>query len=525
MKLHWLIILAFIAVLGLALQMRLGNLGGRPMHADEANNTIIFQTLYESGSYEYSPLDHHGPSLYYLTLPVVWLSGAPDFNSTNEATYRTLSVVFGIILIAMLYLVRDALGWPALIAAGLLLAVSPAMVFYHRYYIHEPLLIVFTFGLIVAGWRYYVRPSLGWAIVAGLSAGLMFATKETSVILWASMAAGIATVWITRPQRDIRALLTAVPPQHLIAAFVAASLVIVLLFSAFFRHPQGIADSVLSYFNYAQRAQGAGHEAPWYTYLKLLAYYHRDDTMRAPWWSEGVILLLAVLGACLAFVGRGLPAANRDFARFLAVYTFCVTLIFAAIPYKTPWNVLPFLHGMILLAGIAAAGMLMHLPRYARPVALILLLIALAHLRIQADRATSERHHANRDNPYVYAHTTTDTTRQLLPFLDRIAAAAPPDQPLVIQIYCDNAWPLPWYLRTYKHVGYGNQQAVHPQAGIVLVELADYADFAHWQEKLGPNWRNPGNYTLRPNVFLTAFVREDLFQAMLRQSARPTAAN
>lgn len=557
MKRQSLFILGFVAVMGLALSLRVGNLGARPMHADEGNNTIIFQELYETGRYIYSPLDHHGPSLYYVTLPFVWMSGAADFNSTDEATYRAVSVACGLLLIAMLWLVCDGLGRPALNMAAALLAVSPAFVFYNRYYIHEPLLLVFNFGLLAAGWRYAMRPHIGWAIVAGLCAGLSFATKETCVILWTAMTLGAVVVWyierraamkaavpatvgtavhasstIINPSHDntpANALtsrpLPSIDWRHLVAAAVAALVPVVLLFSAFFRHPRGIVDSVLSYFNYAQRAQGAGHEAPWYTYLKLLAYFHRkEEVLRAPIWSEGLILGLAIIGAVVAATGCWLSPMHRRFARFILVYTLFTTAVFAAIPYKTPWNVLPFFQGMILLAGIGVAALMARaalLPRIALAVALA---FGLIHLRNQAVLANSERYFASRANPYVYAHTTTDTVRHLVPFVERLAAAAPDNQPFIIQIYCDNAWPLPWYLRRFKHVGYGTQQKLHPRASLILVELSRHDDLAQWQKKLGNDWRNPGSYTLRPNVFLTAFVREELFQAMLNLPADPAAA-
>ena len=44
-------------------------LGLRPMHHDEANQAVKFGTLLEKGEYRYDKNDHHGPSLYYLTLP------------------------------------------------------------------------------------------------------------------------------------------------------------------------------------------------------------------------------------------------------------------------------------------------------------------------------------------------------------------------------------------------------------------------------------------------------------------------
>jgi 4-amino-4-deoxy-L-arabinose transferase-like glycosyltransferase len=75
----------------------------------------------------------------------------------------------------------DGLG-PAAVAAAVLAALSPALFFYSRYYIQEMLLVCFTFGVIVCGYRYARTRALPWAVAAGICAGLMHATKETAVI-------------------------------------------------------------------------------------------------------------------------------------------------------------------------------------------------------------------------------------------------------------------------------------------------------------------------------------------------------
>ena len=62
--------------------------------------------------------------------------------------------IFGVGLILLLALVADGLGRRATVCAALLTAISPAMVFYSRYYIHEMLLVFFTAWTFVCFWRY-----------------------------------------------------------------------------------------------------------------------------------------------------------------------------------------------------------------------------------------------------------------------------------------------------------------------------------------------------------------------------------
>ncbi|MCL4691580.1 MAG: hypothetical protein KJ060_03610, partial [Candidatus Hydrogenedentes bacterium] len=62
-----------------AFAFRLPSLDARPMHGDEANQAVKAGILLDKGKYTYDPVEHHGPTLYYLSLPVAWISGATDF--------------------------------------------------------------------------------------------------------------------------------------------------------------------------------------------------------------------------------------------------------------------------------------------------------------------------------------------------------------------------------------------------------------------------------------------------------------
>ena len=78
------------------------------MHHDEANQAIKFGDLLEHGDYRYDVRDHHGPTLYYLTLPAAWLRGQHTLASLDEATLRGVPVVFGVATILLLPLLSAA---------------------------------------------------------------------------------------------------------------------------------------------------------------------------------------------------------------------------------------------------------------------------------------------------------------------------------------------------------------------------------------------------------------------------------
>ena len=155
---------AFAAVLllltALALVLRTASLDNRPFHADEAVHALKFRELYEKGVYRYDPNEFHGPTIYYAALPVVFLRGRADFAATQISDYRLVTALFGAGMICWLFLLSDATGKRAACIAALFLAVSPACVFYSRYYIQETPFAFFTLGLIACLWRYICKPSL-----------------------------------------------------------------------------------------------------------------------------------------------------------------------------------------------------------------------------------------------------------------------------------------------------------------------------------------------------------------------------
>ncbi|MBN2449840.1 MAG: TIGR03663 family protein, partial [Lentisphaeria bacterium] len=348
----WATGLALLGLVALALALRLPGIERRPMHNDEANQAYKAGLLMDTGRYRYDPFEHHGPTLYYLTLPEAWLQARGHFADTEILTYRIVPLIFGVLLIVLLVAVRDALGTVATVAAGVWIAVSPAMVYFSRFYIQEMLLVCFSFGLLAALWRYHRAPGYGWAVVAGLCAGLMHATKETCILAWGAMAVAAAVEGYRQRRRPER---TAAPWErerlyHLGAAAAAAMIVSVTFFTSFFTHWRGPLDSVLTYTTYLNRgvAPDTTHNHPFWFYLRILTY---AKPARGPAWGEDIILVLGAVGALAAWIRprslQGSPVALRC----LSLYAVVLTLVYSAIPYKTPWCLLSFWHPWLILAG------------------------------------------------------------------------------------------------------------------------------------------------------------------------------
>jgi uncharacterized protein (TIGR03663 family) len=558
MNRRWPFVAVFVLVSAGALAVRLLHIEDRPMHGDEAVHALKFQILWETGRYEYDLNEFHGPTIYYLALPVVWLAGVTDFSQASEWMFRLVPALFSVGTLLLLLLFRDAIGTWAVICAGVLTAVSPAMVFYSSYYIQESVLVFFTFGAIVCGWRYVVSRRLAWAIAGGLSVGLMHATKETCIIAYGCMIGAAIVAWSMRTYHRLGKTVGSASVVEGRAAAQAeacgsgaifcrrgvlaagAALIVAIgasmvMFSGFFTHPAGIVDSIRAYTVYFDRAGAGGiHEHPWDYYLRMLLYTRLAP---GPVWSEALIVALALVGIVIAARSNALASGSFDktggtgwqpveapgskpvprrvsaeFSRFLAAYAVLMIFAYSVIPYKTPWCMLSLLHAMIVMAGVGAVAVV----RAARMVPLQIGVIAAlglgtVHLYLQADRSITT-FNCDRRNPYVYAHPVRDVVR-LADTIERVAEVHPEGHDMIVYVITPDYWPLPWYLRRFNHVGYWETIPEDCDAPVIITST-------RWQAEL-PRRLNDDYFTafygLRPDVVLSVLMSRSLWDQRLEQ--------
>ena len=506
------IALALLVAMSLGFALRYASLEARPMHNDEAVNGIKFGRLWEQGDYKYDPNEHHGPTLYYATLALAELTKAPDLNHFTEARLRVLTVLFGLGMILLLPLIADGLGQKGTIWSAIFTSVSPAFVFYSRYYIHEMLLVFFAFLTLVAGWRYWRSRKIWWALLAGIGLGLMHATKETFVITLA--AAALALVLNQIWNRLLDGSGSPVPARrlnlwHVTAAIVIWLVVAVVLFSSFFKNPSGPVDSLRTYGPWLSRAGGESeHIHSWSFYFHRLLWFHVG---KGPVWTEALIAILALIGGVTCFLRKNLGRSNASFGRFIALYTLILTAGYTLISYKTPWCLLNFWHGTILLAGLGAAFLLRSTRRIRAKVASALALsLGVAHLGWQAFQE-SVPFAADQRNPYVYAQTAPDVP-DLVKQVERLAKTYPAGNQMLIKVMAPDSdyWPLPWYLRSFKNVGWWDNVPADPWAPVMIVSAKFKAALDEQKTHLMVRY-----FALRPQVLVELYVQADLWRAYL----------
>jgi uncharacterized protein (TIGR03663 family) len=488
----------FLLVLLLAAILRFPQLSSRPMHCDEAINADKSGTLVEQGRYEYDPKGFHGPTLHYLTLLPAWIRGEVRYRDLDESTLRSVPAVLGILLVAATFLLVPVLGYKAASMAAFLAAISPAMVYYSRYYIHETPFVFFSFIALIAICRYRKNPGCGWAMTAGLSLGLMYATKETSVIVMMSLAAalllsGLVERWCGRAPSFWRIRL---PWMHLALGALTACAVAILLYSSFFSNPRGILDSVRAFRAYFDLAGAVSvHTHAWYYYLALLSFFKLAG---GPFWTEGWIIALALIGLMAASSRNAGNGPERAAIVFFGIYTLLMIAAYSWIPYKTPWCLLGFLHGLILLAGVGVNHLQQMIQkRLVRGIVLVLLTGAMTHLGWQA-WAASFSYSSDPRNPYVYAHTGKDVFA-IAGQVEGLSRAHAQGASMPIQIISrENLWPLPWYFRGLPGVRWSTSVLDHiPNAPVILVTPDMESGLARKLYELPP----PGERELYMNIF------------------------
>lgn len=490
----------------------------RPMHTDEAVHAVKLGVLLETGEYKYNAHEYHGPVIYYMALPFVWASGAQTFaDIPDEAPLRLPIVLCGALFVLATFLAAPGLGRREAFYAAVILAVSPAFSFYSRYYIQEVPFTMFGYLAIAAAWGMMTTHRVSWAVAMGVALGVTAALKETWIMTIGAACLTAVLLNLTSTRRPWPLPFPWRKFAWLFALAIATALFTgLMLLSNFFRNPAALVDAFVAISGYILRGVtgdsstfGAGvHDHPWYYYFQLLAWPDVDG----PWtWTEGLTLLLGVIG--IGAIIATWQSSRRPW-HFIAIYTILLSAFYSAIPYKTPWNVLPMLTGWCLLAGRGFAAVMDLTGRRWRLIGIaagIAMMVWPAWLGVQSWRATVVRP-ADIRNPYAYSATSPNLYR-LQTRADQLAALAPEGYDMVIQVFSatNDYWPLPWYLRRFANIGYYNDlDAAHPDAPLIISAI-DPDDAT--RQRLEP--RQLEYYGLRAEIVMTTLIRQDLWDAFI----------
>ena len=210
-------IATYVVLAVAAAAMRFWELGSRAFHHDESLHAFYSWNLYAGDGYIHNPM-MHGPFQMEATAGLFFLFGDDDY------TARLLYAIAGTALVLMPLLFRSRLGdWGALFTS-MMLAFSPAMLYYSRFARNDILMAVWALGIVIAMWRYFDEdakgpqeessaletddeeaadppPKMGKAIYLYITAALLafaFASKESAYLITGTMGLYLVLVLVSR---------------------------------------------------------------------------------------------------------------------------------------------------------------------------------------------------------------------------------------------------------------------------------------------------------------------------------------
>lgn len=455
-----------MAVIFFALFLRTYDLDNRPLHVDEAVHAVKFGELLEDGFYKYDPIEYHGPTLNYFTLITAKISGIDSFSNLNEYTIRLVPALISVLFILFFVLVLKEPNKSFVFLSTFLITISSIFVFYGRYYIQEALLVSFSYLFVLLLFQYLKNGRTSNLIISGICAGLVFATKETSIIIFGTFIASVIFLYFSSKEFKKKLSISA---SQIFIFFICAILISVLFYSSFFTNWEGILDSVRTYANYFRKAAtNSDHVHPWYYYIKLLLY--SENSMIT--FSEIFLILFSVIGIFFSFSNKG-----NTFLKFLSIYSFLQLSIYSVLPYKTPWLALNFWIGFLVLAafGIVRSYQLIK-PKQFKLIFTVFITLGLLH-NLWQTYTINFKYPYQPENPFTYSQAEFDVLT-IAERISQVAKSTKENENILIDVISpnDDYWPLPWYLRKFNNVGWRSMVDTTVYHFPIIISVPEYED-------------------------------------------------
>ena len=271
----------FLALILVALGLRLWELEGHALHYDEAIHLHFAWKLSEGKEFIHAPW-MHGPFQVELTALIFLILGDSEF------TARLGYMLFGTALVALPYFLRDYIGRAGVLLTGAMLTLSPTLLYFSRFGRNDILMAFWATSLLILMWRYLHEGKQRYLYLAAVVLAFMFATKETAYIVvavfgvmmfllalpdlvpWALGRTRISQ--LTGPAGFLLLLVTLTLPQWVAAAGLAQDVLGLTLVNH-----QGVEGGIV----------GAPH---WASPFVALPLYH------FPWWLHSVAAAVLVGG-------------------------------------------------------------------------------------------------------------------------------------------------------------------------------------------------------------------------------------
>ncbi|KKH46739.1 flippase activity-associated protein Agl23 [Methanosarcina sp. 1.H.A.2.2] len=510
-----------------ALALRLFELGERVFHHDESVHGSFTLKLLETGDYSYNPA-YHGPFLFHSTAAVF------HFLGINDTTARLVPVFFGVATILLLFLLKKELGKSGVLWAMFLLAFSPSMVYFSRFFRNDMIIVFCTLAAVTGVFRYldniHSSKRYPYLILTASSLAIAVTAKENAyvIILIFGAYAGMGLLyWIysTWKRENLSLQKTLLRKASVLLPFLpeillsgALSIFIIMFFyTSLFRNDISLFSIVERAFTHwlaMHRIERIG--GPFYYYIPILFRY------------EIPVILFGTAGFFHFLKSKG---RNVPFFLFLCYWAFTSLLLYSYLQEKVPWLVVH----IVLPVGILAGAYLGELfsrntesvmpeqellegnlspltgskpsfrakhPGKARTLTAGILALALL---ISLGQCISVNYYRSMEPAELM--TYTQASPDIRELMEKIEGLDRRPESLRLYVVDPNKlyWPLPWYLEDYEKVGYSSKPPASSKYDAIIVPMS----YDMYREISAEEYSSY-NFTLRPGRDFTLYYKKKL---------------
>lgn len=329
-------------------------------HHDEAIHAWFSYELLTKGTYSYDPM-YHGPVLYYITAGMFRLFGDSDLVG------RLVPAFLGVLIVVLVYFIYRLgyLDQRQSLAAGLLIMISPDMVYFSRFLRHDIFMLFFTLLLVVALLYYLERRQFRFAALAAVAAGLALSCKEEMPLILILFGVYILYL-IVRKRLPLPE--TKVWVRDLVVSIAIIGGVMAVLYSFFGLHVDTLWTGPFEAINHWLAMHGQQRlGGPPYFYVLLFGLYEVPIVILAgasvvsyavlQWRRSSKARLDSISAeidglAGVSSVARSVPFFDRrdEFLKFCLVWMAGTMVMYGYIGEKVPWLIIQQLLPMCFVA-------------------------------------------------------------------------------------------------------------------------------------------------------------------------------
>ncbi len=482
-------ILVFVLLAVFGTTLRVQSASARAPHADEAEQAYTFYRLYNTNEYKYNPNGPHGPVLYYWAYACQKAHDFLGFKKVSKVEIKTLRLYLLPVFLAMLGAFFCCLGKKygavCAVACAALWCFSGLSAIYSVYFVQECFFSLFVFLGVLFAYKFAEKPETKNAVLLGIFCGLSQSCKETFALV--ALAMLLPFLWVCCANKT---LFTKPFFKNAAYAAISAMTVYVVFYSSFFTNFSGVADGLLSYMHFADKAESTAHSKEFLYYAKILL----GDPKNRIFMGESAITILAVFGGITAF-------AKKDaFAKYCTVFAAVYFVLLSLIAYKTPWLLMSLAAFLCLLAGYFISALWNAKNKFARLLAPAAFVAAIFFQYRQAGFA-AVRFANDPRNTFTYVHTLSDY-KNFESLAKKILAVKPKAS---FEFFAQNSlWPIPYLL--LENNALFTDTARKTDADVAVCDsdkLNAFIDKNAYQFDL---------FGLRENLILRVYIKKELYE-------------